>query len=307
MKKIYLLTALILFCCVQMMNAQDYKPFPTANAMWREFYLIPMSYEGDCEDYQYLITGDTVINSETYHKLQRTGYAGTHYEGQLTSIYYPINEYAGCFRNDTLEKKVWCVFPNTTFEQLLYDFNLQKRDSVFVNYHLGYDCKGIIVQIDTLTLSDGPHKRFHIFCEQIPWQHPAQYYEIIEGIGSTIGLFPKITGITYNYITCFSINEKSIYGYGKCTPAIAIKDHPQDKTLITLYPNPAYSTFQIKGIDNFQNITISIYNIEGECVMPKQKVNIDDLIHIETLKEGVYFVNICSKDNIVVKCKLIKL
>jgi len=268
-----------------MANAQAYKPFPTSDAMWREVRF-ELMLEGYCEDYQFLITGDTIINGMMYHKLQRTGYVGTHNAGKITHIDF-FNEYAGCFRNDTLGKKVWCIFPDKGFERLLYDFNLQKGDSLYAID--GY--VGIVTNIDTLSLSDGLHKRFSIFCPDIPSELPFKYYEIIEGIGSTIGLSHRMYNrsiLTLTELMCVLINEKTIYSVesGDCIPTNAIEDYSQDKTRITLYPNPTNTAFQIKGIDDFQNISICIYNIYGQLIMQEQKLSKDEMIHIEALCKG---------------------
>jgi hypothetical protein len=87
---------------------------------------------------------------------------------------------------------------------------------------------------------------------------------------------------------------------------VGIKEVIQ-KPDVTIYPNPAYSTFQIKGIDDFQNVTVSIYNMYGQIVVYEQTVNKDDVIHVEDLCKGVYIVNISIENKIVDKCKLIKL
>jgi len=299
MKKFYLLTSLLLFYCMQMVNAQDYRPFPTNNAMWREAYPSFGKKTGYEEQYQYLITGDSIINKKTYHKLQRTGYK--HEYDPFGHEYAPIKEFAGYFRNDTLEKKVW-LFDNG-FEQLLYDFNLQLEDTIstIFNNTFGF-C--IITNIDTLSLKDGLHKRYEITTEF------GNNFYIIEGIGSTKGLLPRSIEFLDSGLLCFSIDGEIIYNYlwggYDCQPAyLAIEDYEQNKATLSLFPNPAYSTFQIKGIDNPQNVSISVYNIYGQLVMQEQLLSKDDMIHIENLCKGVYIVNICIQNSIVATCKLI--
>jgi len=301
MKKVYLFFSLILFCCVQTINAQDYKPFPNANAMWREFF---GGFEFNCEDYQYVITGDTIINDVTYHKLQKSGviYAAGGFGGCNWSAYSGINDYAGCFRNDIPAEKVY-FFDGET-ERLLYDFSLSIGDTI---PKFGeYDYPTTIISIDSIELGGILHKRFFVNN-----QCNIHGSYIIEGIGSTYGLFfaSRCHFESDSQLLCFSINDETIYPSTgtNCTLVNAIEDHTQDKATIALYPNPAYSTFQIKGIDNFENIAVSIYNAYGQRVMQEQKLNKDGLIHIETLTEGVYFVNISSKDNVVGKCKLVKI
>src|SRR6186713_350232 len=83
MKKItFLLACLHAACCF----AQQYVPFPTANAVWRENGVnfssgVPGTY--DRYFYQIFITQDTVINGFTYHGLSMngTGQAYINYQG----------------------------------------------------------------------------------------------------------------------------------------------------------------------------------------------------------------------------------
>jgi len=299
--KFYVFTLLILFCGLQATNAQAYKPIPTSDAMWREVKF-ELSLQGFCEDYQYLIIGDTIIAGMIYHKLQRTGYVGTHNAGNITHIDF-INEYAGCFRNDTLGKKVWLVFPENDVEKLVFDFDLKKGDSITVND--GY--VGIVKNIDTLSLNDMSNKRFYILCPEVPNQLPSRSFEIIEGIGSSIGLFPRVDLVASTWLRCFSINGEIVYWVqGDCTP-VNVEDCFLDKSTINLFPNPTYSTFKIKGIENYQNVSVSILNLDGQIVMEEQRLHEDNIIDVKYLFKGVYIVNIRLSDNIVTTCKLIKL
>ena len=299
MRKIYVLTSLFLFCCVQMANAQDYIPFPTSNAMWREY---SSSFEGHCYDYQYLITGDTIINGLIYHKLHLSGveYPYSGWDECNMNAGREINYYAGCFRNDTLAKKVYLYGEP---EKLIYDFSLSVGDTIptlFLNDLDPKYCR-VVLSIDSIELGGIYRKRFLI----------TNGVYIIEGMGSTYGLLPEYCPFeSILYLKCFSINEETIYpaGGGYCAPAyLAIEDYHHDRNRITLYPNPAYSTFQIKGIGDFQNVTISVYNMYGQIVMHERIVNKDESIHIEDLCKGVYMVNISSKNSMVTTCKLIKL
>jgi len=72
MKKIILFLIICNFFIV-IIKAQTnvYHPFPDSNALWREY---SGGYQCSCcSDYQYFITGDTIINSFTYHKIKKSG------------------------------------------------------------------------------------------------------------------------------------------------------------------------------------------------------------------------------------------
>jgi len=315
MKKLLSTLFVIFCCCIQTLNAQDYKPFPIENAMWREVSNASDCKTGEIEDYQYLITGDSVIHNKTYNKLQRTGCV-KFYDFEQVHI-FPFDEYAGCFRNDIHEKKIWYIFPDDDFEQLLYDFNLQLYDSVYVKLNSGYTTYiGVVTNIDDVSLSDGLHKRFQIFWEQLSGASFNGYSYIIEGIGSTMGLlFFAEERLSYMSpfvieLKCFSLDGEAIYInpkplFADCTP-VAIENYAQSKSKITLYPNPVYDTFQIQGVVPFQNYNISIYNMYGQIVMQEQVLNENEVINIENLRKGVYLVKISIMNNIVATCKLIK-
>jgi hypothetical protein len=88
---------------------------------------------------------------------------------------------------------------------------------------------------------------------------------------------------------------------------VGIKEDNKETSNFIIYPNPAFSSFQIKTDDKFQSNTITIYNIYGQLVMQKQFVNQDDIIYIEHLHEGIYIVSVSSENSRIAICKLIKL
>src|SRR5664279_2989016 len=107
-----------------------YHPFPDSDAVWNEDYW----QEGECgiyppcdriNDFSYIISGDTVINSKSYHKLYmpfviRSSYGWTPCG---CSDYLRGIGYNGGIRQDTSNKKVWFIDHGAALEYLLYDFN----------------------------------------------------------------------------------------------------------------------------------------------------------------------------------------
>ena len=59
----------------------------------------------DHSDYQYQIDGDTVIGTNTYFKLKRSGFPN--FCADPIDNYLNGSEYAGAYRDDTLAKKVF--------------------------------------------------------------------------------------------------------------------------------------------------------------------------------------------------------
>lgn len=81
----------------------------------------------------------------------------------------------------------------------------------------------------------------------------------------------------------------------------------QDKSTISIYPNPASSTFTIKFDNPSKAISVSIYSIIGNEVMSKkldgnQKTN----FNVQGLKKGKYIVRIFNEDGTTEVQTLIK-
>ena len=113
MKKIIILLVFVSGC--GFLQAQTYVPFPDSNATWSEIdfyqgYCYPPSY---CK-YTLFINGDTIINSQAYHKI---------YSNDSSS-----NSYRGGLRENN--KRIYYFDKDCTHDILLYDFNLNIGDSI---------------------------------------------------------------------------------------------------------------------------------------------------------------------------------
>lgn len=81
----------------------------------------------------------------------------------------------------------------------------------------------------------------------------------------------------------------------------------QDKSAISIYPNPASSTFTIKFDNPSKTSSVSIYSIIGNEVMNKkadgsQKLN----FNVQGLKKGKYIVRVFNEDGTTETQSLIK-
>jgi hypothetical protein len=286
---------------MQVANAQDYQPFPTSNAMWRENF---GGIEVNCEDYQYFITGDTIINDLMYHKLQKSGivYAAGGF-GCSWDIFWSINYYAGCFRNDVSAKKVYYMNPYTDTEKVIYDFSLSVGDTIpELDYYPNYPT---IESIDSIEIGGKFHKRFKI--DNKCWDAYTLY--IIEGIGSTYGLLSSTfcPFESASTLLCLSINEETFYSdpwwQGNCTPIyLEIEDYSQDKMMISLYPNPTNGELRIES-GKLRVENMELFDIYGR----KQNVSVENLSSVESrldishLSAGIYFMKIYTEIGEVVK------
>ncbi|MDR0364408.1 MAG: T9SS type A sorting domain-containing protein [Bacteroidales bacterium] len=290
MKKYILIFALLIICCL--LQAQEYQPFPREkNTFWRHAW--ESFYSMDREYYQYTITGDTIINGITYHKLWYTS------ESYIVENGYTTYEskYGGVFREDTANKKIYGMRANTS-EYMLYDFNLNVGDTIYTSSD---DEQVFFVSaIDSLLLGDGKyHKKFIIDVENCPYPPDDEHISfMIEGIGGAEGLFP----ISYDcrrhdirYLQCVATENYSIYG-GHC-PSIDVSISEFEKNNnVNIYPNPAQTSLTIDFTETYTQISrIDIFNMQGQCVKSIPAVQFKQHIDVGELANGIYLVRLQTK------------
>jgi hypothetical protein len=71
---------------------------------------------------------------------------------------------------------------------------------------------------------------------------------------------------------------------------------------LTLYPNPATSSFKVKGIVSYA--TLSLYNMNAKLLLTKTFTD-NETISVSTLPKGIYVVKISTKEGVIEK-KLVK-
>jgi hypothetical protein len=74
-----------------------------------------------------------------------------------------------------------------------------------------------------------------------------------------------------------------------------------DTESISIYPNPAVSFIQVRGIDNVANIkSLEVYSIIGKKMLSKEVSNLSDLkVDVQNLDNGVYLVKLFDETNSV--------
>lgn len=85
-----------------------YHPFPDSNAVWN-FHIQAYCFQngdGD-ENYSIILLGDTIINSQSYHKLT-TPFVESYSTGSCGATQ---TGYKGAIRQDSAAKKVFYVQP----------------------------------------------------------------------------------------------------------------------------------------------------------------------------------------------------
>ncbi|MBE2188054.1 MAG: T9SS type A sorting domain-containing protein [Bacteroidetes bacterium] len=298
------ITLLILTCISLTGFGQVYKPFPTSNAMWREN---SGGFQCSCcSDFQYTITGDTVINTFTYHKLQKTGVKYLEdWIGNCTSnIAYGINQYAGCFRNDSSNKLVYFIFPLTSIDTVLYDFNLSIGDTVPPSpLNDNGNIVNIVTDIDSVYLGGVYRKRFQLDSCTFPQQ---LYY--IEGIGSTFGLLSP-TGCPFEEIynlLCYTENSLTVFPNNTTTCSIvtSVNETTQINNKFSIFPNPTTGTLFITT--ELQSYDISIFNSTGQLIQKRKIISNSILLDISDLPTGLFLIHFSENNKELYKQTIVR-
>jgi hypothetical protein len=299
-----------------------YQQFPTSNAIWRE-YSYAYGYQtssSSCSEYQNEIAGDTVVGIYTYHKIWYSGkyyaFSFCHYPSYMYTPTY-FSYYNGAYREDTLNRKVFYLAPDSISETLLYDFDLNLGDTLPKTYfntsniYYNYYVTNIVTSIDSILIDGKYHKRFEI--SSWDWStffHPYAY--LIEGIGSTFGLLgclrpdPEIPiGST---LLCFKQNGLTVFPDStyQCDIISSIKDNEIYKEhYIQIFPNPFNLTAEISFLKNYKTIDLTLFDLQGKIIKSKtykdlNKINLDRL----EIENGIYFLRM-TLDNRIIETKKI--
>ena len=302
MKKSILIVFFFSLICANYSQAQQYYPFATSNAFWRVDWAGMPCYPPPFDNtghYQYVITGDTVINALTYHKIIRSGYPGCNAEPFMGT------SPNGAFRNDTLNKKVFFISADSTNEVLLYDFNLTIGDTVhgylenIAQAMMGPTYSAVIDNIDSVLINSSYRKRWkfkpYLFNTPNNWDG-----YIIEGIGNTLGLLEGFLNRfeSNGYLVCYSENGVPLYGSSPCE-TVSVEELSLDKRL-SVYPNPTNNTLFINTDIDYN--TINIYSLSGKLIKT-QSASLQ--ISVLDLPKGMYFIQLVGNKNNVVQ-KFIK-
>lgn len=251
MNKTLLIIYLTLVCFA--VNGQGYHQF-LKNIGW----CIAMEQGTGAILQYYNNDGDTVVNTQSYVKL------------------YKNNSKLFLAREDTTQKKIWIILPDSSSETLLYDFNLVSGNQITLNY-VGYlQTLYQVDSIDSISTPLGIRKRINLstsdtnFISTLYW---------IEGIGSTYGPI-------YLYDQTYPIDQFGYHGH----------------ILICAYNEYGIKAFNCScglpcGMSNFNVCPfLKIHEIENENVLFEAYFISSDLLSIEIQNDIIDFIRIFSTD-----------
>lgn len=298
---------LLLFACLFLslgIKAQSnvYKPFPLVDgASWK------VSWQGDgcvvqgnnqtIDDdvkYQYIIAGDTLIDTIQYKKLYVGPVIGFPYICAWPDLpYVSMQGYVGAIRQDTLEKKVFFYPEDTTQEYMLYDFTMQVGDTL--KGYMRMQGQGIETYVvgytDSVLVGNEYHKEI-FFTTGEP---------IIEGIGSSSGLIEWPMYLVANaQLLCFSINGNDLYGpWYFCDMELTAIQENNHISPISIFPNPASEEFTVKVDNPAAKLTVTLFNQTGQQVGSYSSGENQILIPRNNLPDGVFIAKIQVGSSVV--------
>ena len=162
-------------------NAQSYIPLLQPGAAWEDDNQyhqtgIDLFYH---QCIRYSIAGDSVVNDTSYFILRGTG--STHYSyantPDLNQTYWYYGLFIALLREDTMERRVYIRSYGGASDRLFYDFSAGVG-LYPPTYRFDFAEDMEVTSVDTVWLSDGPHRRLNFY---------DGWYAIIEGIGYTWG------------------------------------------------------------------------------------------------------------------------
>ncbi len=306
MKKIVILFTYIVASLSAFPQANVYHKFPTADAIWRES---SGGYQSmNCRDYQYIVMGDTMIGSLVYHKLQLSGvqYAEDQWGNCTSTIVSYYNYYEGEYREDILAKRIYFHSQYYPSDTLLYDFNLNLGDSLSpsLTNNQSYS-QNMVTSVDSVLVGYEYRKRFGISSGA-----SADYVYLIEGLGSTFGLFgflapPFEFGSS---LVCFKQNGITLYPdtSSTCDLLTGIKNKRITDEAFTIFPNPFHESFEIQIPLTSDKVDFILYDLLSRPIYTTSEIN-NKRIKVSPVSPapGIYYYRLMSENNVIASGKII--
>lgn len=206
-------------------------------------------------------------------------------------------------REDVTAQKVYKLVDGT--DVLLYDFSLQNGDAIS---QYGFT---FIATVDQVAVNGGMRKRITLHSVELYHEETLKMIWI-EGVGTTAHPFypdynmrtVASSGGGYQIRTrCSFQNGEHIYGNANCAPSSALSTITEilSESNITFTPNPVVTQLTISSDLELQNVTLKLYNAQGQLVRETANLNGKLLvINRENLATGLYVAQL-SKDGKLLK------
>jgi hypothetical protein len=299
MKKIFL--ALFSICFLTNIFAQDFAPI---GAKWH--YTEEFSFSGDISYLYVESVADTIIKGKNCRKLVSNG--------GLMCGYHSYNDYV--YNQDST---VYFYLAATNTFQILYDFKTKKDSSwivVYSTYFFPYldTMKVTVDSISYVNINGYNLKKLWVAYKPMQTGFGIYYHStIVDKIGDFNYLFNLETyrlACDGNYsqgLRCYQDPQFGFYNTGiasSCTYT-GINEIMSDK--IEIYPNPATDLINISFYKRYkEELKLNIYTITGVLIKSETLTQNNQQINTEELSNGLYLVEIKSKDKSAIQKLIIQ-
>lgn len=262
----------------------------------------------DIGPWRYKISGDTVINGQTYSKIYYSNFIAVNPPPPNCppfTVDTVFSHYSTAYlREDTIARKVWRY---STFaggsEVLLYDFTLQKGDTLEIRH---WELDWVIDTVMTITTYDGIERKKFVFHgdDGSIFPHEGWY---IEGIGGMAGLFegPFPYFEVGTWLMCVKDNNDELIWKGGqgCSDFITGAVEINHVKAIHVFPNPFTDQLTIETASG--KLDVKIYNLFGVKLL-QEEVDGSRVFDLSSFSPGIYMLQIRNDKNEVVTKKIAK-
>ncbi len=274
------------FLIVHFCSAQS---FTDTTKMWS---IISMDtgggpYQGNLTTTHFKFSGDTIINSETYHILYNS-LDDKQQNWRIDSFWRE--------KNDSIFKR----YPNADDVKLIYDFTLEEKDTFKVD-------ENFELYVDSVRIKEwGGKERKHLYLSSPGYE---QWGETIwiEGVGN-IGVFLYSTDYrlvgAVSSLLCFTENGELVYQnpeYNSCSVNTSVPTVKKEPEIVEVF-SIAENLITVNPLTSYSGI-VQIYDIIGNQITQKEIELTENRICLP--KTGTYIYRFISKTGEVQNGKIV--
>jgi len=240
MKIILLFFIILSFLATVYGQTNVYHPFPYSNGVWHQecVGLTGNPPTPVTEAKFFFLWGDTSIVGIAYKKVLSSGY-----KYYLSSCCYYFNQYECAIRQDTVQRKIYYYGPMSNKDTLLYDFEKMIPGGTLPPTLIRGLSYNYISSVDSVLVGSSYRKQYHVSVKNSTNLLDSNYAQVIEGIGSTLGLLTPFNGVPVEggcNLTCYSESTIAMYtkpGY-TCNMTVGLAENEMQHPALHISPNP---------------------------------------------------------------------